>query len=316
MSVRVLTTGGTIASAQAADGSVSVAVGGHELVRAVPGGPTVSVREVMRRHSFALSLEELVALARAVLDEAANGDGVVVTHGTDTLEETAYLLDLLDPPVPVVVTGAQRHLGEPDSDGPRNIADAILVAASPDARGLGALVAMDGRIHAARQAIKAHTLAPDAFASRSGGPIGEVRQGEVRIWSTPIRPPGFHLSELTEGLPRVDIVPSYVGADGTQVAACRAAGARGIVLEALGAGNPTPGILAEIRSCIAAGLPVLVTSRCAAGPTSAIYGAGGGADLASAGALMAGALPSSKARMLLTVGLAASALDRIHPHLS
>jgi len=307
VSVRVLTTGGTIASRPASDGSVSVAVGGAELVSAAP------VREILRKHSFAFTMADLMTIAREVLAETAAGDGVVVTHGTDTMEETAYLLDLLDPPAPVVLTGAQRHAGEPDSDGPRNIADAILVAASPQARGLGPLVVMDGRIHAARQAVKAHTQAPDAFSSYAGGPIGEVRRGQVSIWSAPVRPPGF---PLPGELAQVDIVTSYVGAGDAQLTACRAAGARGLILEALGSGNPTPAILTEVGRCIAAGIPVLVTSRCPAGPTAPVYGAGGGADLAAAGAWMAGALPSSKARILLSLALSTSALDHLQSHLS
>lgn len=251
-----------------------------------------------------------------ILAESTQYEGCVVTHGTDTMEETAYLLDLLTPDeqqAPVVFTGAQRHAGEADADGPRNLADAVLVAGSPVARGLGPLVVMDGWIRAARQAVKVHTVALDAFGSFDGGPIGEVRRGVVRIWSRPVRPPGFRRDELRTPLPRVDVIPSYVGADGVQLAACRAASARAIVLEALGAGNPTPGLLAEVR---AAGLPVLVTSRCAAGPTVGVYGAGGGADLVRAGALMAGSLPSSKARILLMLALAAGSLERLQPHLA
>ncbi|MFI7062428.1 asparaginase [Kribbella sp. NPDC050124] len=304
MTVRVLTTGGTIASRPAPDGSVTVALGGAELVEAAP------VREILRKHSFAFTGSDLLTIAREVLAETAAGDAVVVTHGTDTMEETAYLLDLVNPPAPVVLTGAQRHAGEPDSDGPRNIADAILVAGSAAARGLGPLLVMDGRIHAARQAVKAHTQAPDAFRS-FGGPIGEVRRDEVRIWSTPQRPPGF---PIPAELPRVDIVTSYVDAGGEQLAACRAAGAAGVVLEALGVGNPTPGLLAEVRTCLDAGLPVVVTSRCAGGPTAAVYGSGGGADLKAAGALMAGPLPSSKARILLSVALASAAVHRLPEH--
>ncbi|GAA1619527.1 asparaginase [Kribbella sancticallisti] len=319
MTIRILTTGGTIASTPRGDGSVSVSVGGLALAGIADLPEPVTVRELMRRHSFALSLPDLLQLVTQILAEATRHDGLVVTHGTDTLEETAYLLDLLTPEeqqVPVVLTGAQRHAGEVDSDGPRNVADAVLVASSPAARGLGPLVVMDGRIHAARQVIKVHTLAPDAFGSFSGGPVGEVRRGIVRFWSTPIRPPGFHLAGLRTPLPRVDIITSYVDADGVQLAACRAAGARGVVLEALGAGNPTPGLLDEVRATTAAGLPVLVTSRCTGGPTAAIYGAGGGVDLVRTGALMAGALPASKARLLLLTALSASALSQLHAHLA
>ncbi|TDU83977.1 L-asparaginase [Kribbella voronezhensis] len=315
MNVGLLTTGGTIASAPGPDGTVGVAVAGRDLHGLDDWPVPVTVREVALRHSFALSLAEVRDLVSTIRAEAAQYDGLVVTHGTDTLEETAYLLDLVTPAdsVPVVLTGAQRHAGERDGDGPRNLADAVRIAASPAARGLGPLVVMDGRIHAARQAVKAHTLALDAFASFDGGPIGEVRRGSVRIWSSPVRPAGFDLAPV---LPRVDVVTSYVGADGVQLAACREAGARGIVLEALGAGNPTPGLLAEVRRCLSAGLPVLVTSRCVSGPTAAIYGHGGGADLAASGALMAGSLPSSKARLLLSIALATDALPRLGDHLA
>lgn len=313
MTVQVLTTGGTIASSVDVSGSVSVSLAGPSVV---PAG--VTVREVARRHSFAMSTPELLDLVTQILAESTQYEGSVVTHGTDTMEETAYLLDLLTPceqQAPVVFTGAQRHAGEADSDGPRNLADAVLVAASSAARGLGPLVVMDGRIHAARQAVKVHTVAPDAFGSFDGGPIGEVRRGVVRIWSRPVRPLGFRRHELRTPLPRVDVIPAYVGADGVQLAACRAAGARALVLEALGAGNPTPGLLAEVRATTKAGLPVLVTSRCSSGPTAGVYGAGGGADLVRAGAVMAGSLPSSKARILLMVALAAGSFGRLQPHL-
>ena len=166
-----------------------------------------------------MSTAELLELVTQILAESTEYEGTVVTHGTDTMEETAYLLDLLTPDeqqAPVVFTGAQRHAGEPDSDGPRNLADAVLVAASPGAQGLGPLVVMDGRIHAARQAVKVHTVAPDAFGSFDSGPIGEVRRGVVRIWSRPVRPTGFRRDPLRTPLPRVDVIPSYVGADGVQ----------------------------------------------------------------------------------------------------
>lgn len=321
MTVRILTTGGTIASTASSDGSVSVAVPGQELPGLDRLQHPVSVRELGRQHSFNLSLQDVLELVRQILDEAASQDAVVITHGTDTLEETAYLLDLLcgSCPASLVLTGAQRHAGDPDSDGPRNLADAVLVAAAPEARGLGPLVVMDGFIHAGRQVVKAHTLASEAFTSFNGGPIGEVRRGVVRIWSLPVRPPGFELAEIQSPLPRVDIVPCYVGADGTQLAACREAGARGVVLEALGAGNPTPGILAEVErtTATATGIPVLVTSRCHHGPTAAIYGSGGGADLIAAGASMAGPVPTSKARLLLSTYLATgSDAARLSAHLS
>jgi L-asparaginase len=320
MGVSIVTTGGTIASRPAPDGAVRVAVRGPEL--AVPGA-AVRVHEMMLTHSFNLTRAEVLRLARRILAELRDPgvDGVVVTHGTDTMEETAYLVDLvLPPPCTVVFTGAQRHAGAPDADGPRNLADAVAVAAAPRARGMGALITMAGQVHAARYATKAHTLRPEAFASPGHGPVARVRDGRVEVSSPPTRTDGFRIDELGELEARVDVVPVYLDADGVQIAACRAAGARGLVLQALGTGNPTPGVLREIGACLREGIAVLVASRCAEGPATPVYGAGGGADLARAGAVFAGSLSAPRARLLLMAALAAEggperALERIRPHL-
>lgn len=320
MGVSVLTTGGTIASRPSRHGDVQVAVPGAELTVPVP---RVRVHEVMLTHSFNLTRADVLHLARRILAELENPgvDGVVVTHGTDTMEETAYLLDLVLPRSRTVVfTGAQRHACAPDADGPRNIADAVAVAAAPQARGMGALITMAGQVHAARYATKVHTLAPEAFASPGHGPVAAVQDGRVEVGPRPTRPPGFRLAELAGLEARVDIVPVHMDADGVQIAACRDAGARGLVLQALGTGNPTPGVLHEIRDCLRDGIAVLVTSRCAQGPATPVYGAGGGADLAGAGAVFAGSLGAPKARLLLMAALAAEthpgeALERLRPHL-
>ncbi|TWD82681.1 L-asparaginase [Kribbella amoyensis] len=307
--ISVLATGGTIASRRTAPGAaVRVGLAGRHLVEQAGLAADVRVKDVLCKHSFALTLSDLLTLAASVLAELSSSAvrGVVVTHGTDTMEETAYLLDLLLPAdATVVLTGAQRHAGEPDGDGPRNLADAVRVAASGE--GLGAVVVMAGQIHAARQVRKAHTLAPTGFISADCGPVGAVDDRGVRVWSRPIRPGGFHLAELSAGLARVDIATLYLGADATQLKASSAAGARGIVLEALGAGNPTPQVLDAVTKLEADGIPVVVTSRCGSGPVVPIYGAGGGADLARAGATFAGRLGTAQARLLLAASLAAEA---------
>ncbi|MGI5286724.1 asparaginase [Nonomuraea polychroma] len=322
--VRVITTGGTIASRPDPNGAVSIAVSGHDVVGTVPAGVTVEIDEAMLVHSFNLTLDGVRHIAERVCAAVTEPgvDGVVVTHGTDTMEETAYFVDLvLGPDRTVVFTGAQRHAGEADGDGPRNLADALRVAAATAGRGLGAVIAMAGGVHAARHATKAHTVAMEAFDSPDHGPIGHVYGGRVRVTATPVRPAGFDLAELGGQAARVDIVPVYLGADGVHVAASLAAGARGIVLEALGAGNPTPGVLREVHACVAAGVPVLVTSRCRRGPAVPLYGRGGGADLADAGAVFADDLGAPKARLLLTAALSAEAnperaLARLRPHLT
>lgn len=324
--VRVLTTGGTIASRRTATGAVTAQNSGEHLLSQVLGGGAqarVEVEEVFRIGSFSLTLADLLQLARQVQEAVAdpNIDGVVVTHGTDTMEESAYLVDLVHTAAaPVVFTGAQRAADEPDADGPRNLADAIALAAAPAARELGAVVCMAGRAYDARNVTKVRTLAPDAFAAPGYGHVAEVYRGQVAVSATPRRPARFHLAELGELPDRVDVVPLTVGVDATFLQAARQAGARGIVLQAFGAGNANPPVVAEVAHCVEAGVVVLVVSRCREGPVAPIYGGGGGVDLAAAGAVFAGNLRAPKARLLLTAALgatpdAAAAVARLRPHL-
>ncbi len=320
--VRVLTTGGTIASRRAADGRVVAADSADEVLRAVVPveGVSIAAEEVFRVGSYRLTLPDVRELANRVRWASKEADGVVVTHGTDTMEETAYFLDLVhDGSVPVVVTGAQRNAESADADGPHNLRDAVRLASEPAARDIGVVVAMAGRVLSARQVTKVNTLALDAFAAPDGGQLGRIDPETVRLLATPRRRPAFDLDTIDGALPRVDVVPLHLGADGTFVRAARQAGARGLVLDAFGAGNVTPDVLRATEQVLAAGLLVLVTSRCHAGPVSPVYGAGGGADLAAAGAVLAGDLRAAKARVLLTLALAAGgdagrATELLHPH--
>ncbi len=156
--VVVITTGGTIASRSDASGAKVAGVADAALLRAVPTGVDLQVRNVLSLNSAAMTLSDMDDVRRAVADAlAAGADGVVVTHGTDTMEETAFLLELMhDDPRPVVFTGAQRSADDPSSDGPANLRDAVLVAASPAARGMGVLVVFDGAVHAAGYSQGAH----------------------------------------------------------------------------------------------------------------------------------------------------------------
>jgi L-asparaginase len=164
--------------------------------------------------------------------------GVVITHGTDTAEETAMFLD---DSRPIVLTGAQRPADAPDGDGPRNLADAIAVAAHPAARGLGTLLVFDGVVLPARGAAKSQTLASAAFSAATG-PLGWVRGGALHVEAGPRRRPGPALRSVDLNRVRVDISVCYPGADGTALRAFAAAGAHGIVLQATGAGNANPAI--------------------------------------------------------------------------
>lgn len=321
--VHVLTTGGTIASRPGADGRVLATDDVADLLRALGpvDGVDVTASEVLRVGSYRLTLEDALDIARHACRAAQDADGVVVTHGTDTMEESAYLVDLLHGgPAPVVFTGAQRNAAAADGDGPRNLRDAVRLAADPAAAGLGAVIAMAGRVLPARYVAKVHTLALEAFAAPGGGQLGDISPESLRVVSLPRRRPVFDLDDVPAQLPRVDVVPLYLGVDGAFVRAAREAGARGLVLQAFGAGNVTPAVLAETEKALADDVVVLVSSRCHAGPVSAVYGAGGGADLAAAGAVLAGDLRAPKARLLLTLALAttpdsAAALVALRPHL-
>ncbi|MEO9223324.1 MAG: asparaginase [Mycobacteriaceae bacterium] len=307
--VVVITTGGTIASRADASGAKVAGIAGAQLLSGVPTEVTVRVRDVLSLNSAAMTLSDMDTVRHAVEDALANGaDGVVVTHGTDTMEETALLVDLgHDDPRPVVFTGAQRSADDPSTDGPANLRDAVLVAGSPTARGLGVLVVFDGAVHAARGTRKAHTLASSAFTDPDLGPVGHVVLGELVVHRAPCRPPALRVVGRV-GSVRVDIVALYPGADAAALDACVAAGARGLVLQAPGLGNSHPLVVEAVRRHVVAGIVVLLSTRVHAGPVRAVYGGGGGGrDLVVAGAVLTGYLRPSQARVQLATLLASGA---------
>jgi L-asparaginase len=312
MTVVVVSTGGTImARADPETGKLVPAVSAEELVEmmAWPDAPPLEVEDFTSVPSWDLHGDLALRLARRVREHAARDDvaGVVVPHGTDTMEENVYLADLLlgDGGAPVVFTGAQRAASEPDADGPANLRAAIRVAASPAARGRGAMICFAGEVHAAREVRKVHTSALNAFASPGYGPIGQVDGAVVAFRRMPERR-ALDLRLDPERLEtRVDLVRLYAGADARFVRAAVAGGARAIVLEATGRGNANDAVVEGVREAVAAGVAVVVCSRATAGRVEPAYGRGGGADLAEAGALFAGDLAGPKARILLEVALGA-----------
>lgn len=298
--VHVLTTGGTIASRPGEN------LAGRELVAGAPGleeVARVSVEEFSDIGSSKMTPAHWLRLARRISEVLASRPelaGVVVTHGTDTMEETAYFLHLtLADPRPVIVTGAMRTPGTPGADGPANLLDAVRAAASPRSRGRGALVVMNDQIHRADAARKAHTARPDAFVSAGGGPAGTVSPGDVAY-----RRPGGDAGPLHgrfedalswDRLPRVRIAYSYPGADETSVRGLAGEGAIGLVVASVGRGNLSAAQEEAVRTVVERGLPVVVSSRVMAGPVPV----GDPGD----GVVGAGRLNPQKSRVLLSLAL-------------
>jgi L-asparaginase len=311
----VVSTGGTIAMRpDPATGKLVPAVSGDELVEMLrsSGGEGASpilpleLDDFAHVPSFDMHGELALALARRVVEHATgDADGIVVTHGTDTMEESVYVIERLLPleHPPVVLTGAQRSPAERDSDGPRNLRDAVRVASEPAARSRGPLVAFAGELHAAREVRKVHTSALAAFASPGYGRIGTVDGEWVVFHRTPDRRPP--LPDPTGPLPTVDLIRLYAGSDARLLRASVSSGAAAIVLEATGRGNANEQVLEGVREAVAAGVRVVVASRCAEGRVEPVYGRGGGKDLAEAGTLFAGDLAGPKARVLCQLALAA-----------
>ncbi|MCE9684270.1 asparaginase [Halomonas alkalisoli] len=307
----VLTTGGTIASKPDDSGrNRSGALQGDALMAQVslPPGfePRVEVRSVLQKPSNAMTCDDLLLLHEhcQALAESPDVAGVVITHGTDTLEETAYFLDITLPDqLPVVLIGSQRAPHEPGTDAFRNLADGLLVAASPQAAGLGTLVVFNQSIYAARQVRKVSSFQVNGFAAPDTGPLGYIDGSRVQLSARPIRPTAA--LPVGSSLPRVDILPAYLDASPNLIEAAVNSGAEGVVIEGLGRGHVPPDWLSCIAQIVERGIPVAVVSNCPSGPVHQTYEFTGSlASLEAIGALPVLDLSARKARLILALLIA------------
>ena len=307
--VAALFTGGTISMVRdpAAGGNVP-ALDGAALLALVPGLEAIAEVEAIdlgRTPASHFLLPRLLEIGDEIRRAQADPgiDGVVVVQGTDAIEETAFLWDLvLDGGAPVVVTGAMRTSSDTDFDGPRNLRDAVRVAASPEMRGSGVSVVLAGSIEPADTVIKTNTSAFDTFRSLDGPRLGTVVDDGVVLERA--RGPRRHVS-TDRADEAVAVITATVGTDGRLLDGA-AGWAHGIVVEATGAGNTSAALLEAATRAMNAGIEVVLTTRCPSGAVSDAYAfPGGGATWARAGAIMAGHLSGPKCRIALALGLGA-----------
>src|SRR3954454_4542964 len=300
--VRILAAGGTIAMTGRDDGA-NPTLDAKALTAAVAGLEDVESETIVNLPSAHLTPTDQLRIARAARDAAREGIGVVVTHGTDTLEETAMLCDVIhDAEAPIVFTGAIRPASAPGADGPANLADAVSVAESEAAAGMGVLVVFGGEIHNARCARKTDTTSLTAFSSPQTGPLGRVTEGHPTIWSRVPRNPHLDPPDLDR---RVLVVPTVAGDDCTLARAALATAPDGLVVGTLGAGHLHPAVL-EVWAEAAERIPVIAYCRPERGVVlSGTYGSPGSEqDLRSTGIIPAGFLSAQAARMKLLACLA------------
>lgn len=306
--IRILGTGGTIASRHEAGRGAVAGDTAASLAGGLAGGHDTSTEEVLTLGSYQLGLGDLreicLGIARAQADPGV--DGIVITHGTDTVEETAFLADLCHGGrVPVVFTGAQRTADSRSADGPENLAQAIRFAATPALAGAGALIAFGGVVRSARGARKTHTLAPDPFSG--GTRVAHIAGDAVRLDGIPARAARLGLPGPDFAERRVELVSSGAGIGPGLFGAAIDQGAEAVVLIGSGTGNAGPGFAEAVAEATARDIPVILGTRVPWGPVVPVYGNGGGTDLVAAGAIPAGELAPHQARLLAAVLLSESA---------
>ncbi|MGT2835676.1 asparaginase [Streptococcus hyointestinalis] len=264
---------------------------------------TVTAKDFLNLPSPHITPKHMLALYHEIRQNANSYDGVVITHGTDTLEETAYFLDTMTlPDIPVVLTGAMRSSNELGSDGVYNYLSALRVASHKQAKGKGVLVVMNDEIHAAKYVTKTHTTNVSTFQTPTHGPLGIIMKHEILFFKRAEKRVRFDLEAISGTVP---IVKAYAGmGDSGIISFLSPDNIDGLVVEALGAGNMPPKAAAEVEVLTAKGVPVVLVSRCFNGIAEPVYAyEGGGVRLQEAGVMFVKELNAPKARLKLLIAL-------------
>lgn len=301
--VQVITTGGTIASLPTPDGDVAATLSGQDLLARLGIKEDIKIKSSVTINSFNFDYATLYTVAKDVIEALKKPEikGVVVTHGTDTIEETAYYLSLVTSSYkkPVILTGAQLDPSYPFTDGTKNLQDAIHAADSEKIANFGTLVVFAGYVYPARDVQKVDTNALQGFDAPDWGPVARVDNGRV-IVTRDIKPT-IHLDAVVPE--PVALIRLGIGMTGKELKQMTE-GYRGVVIEAFGRGNAHHTISEEVKLLVEKQIPVVLTSRCIRGAVLPVYGNGGGKDLERAGTWFAGDLAGEKARILLGTMLA------------
>lgn len=307
--VALITTGGTIASTKTESGRLaSGELSGQELAELceLPAEIQVEIFSTFQLPSMHISFQDLLSLKDLVMQifEDDTYDGIVVTHGTDSLEETAYFLDLaISDARPVVVTGSQRAPGEAGSDAYINIRHAIYTASVKELRDTGTVVVFNERIFAARYVKKVHASNIQGFGAFGFGYLGIIDNDQVFLYQKPVEHESY---PIKRAMPSVYIVKCYLEADGLFIDAALEAGADGIVLEGVGRGQVAPRMMPAIERALAAGIPIVISTSAEEGNVYTTYDYEGSTyDLYKKGVILGKDYDSKKARMKLAVLIAA-----------
>jgi L-asparaginase len=305
--ILIIHTGGTISmSEDAATGAVNPGQNNPliEKTNALNDLANVVVEEPFNLPSPHITATEMLHLKKLIVEHYHQNqiDGVVITHGTDTLEETAYFLDLtVNINIPIVVTGAMRSSNEIGSDGLYNLIESVRVVIRDEAAGKGVLVVLNDEIHTAKNVTKTHTSNVSTFQSPQYGPIGIITKRGIVFHHAPTNRECYDITQITK---RVALLKAYAGMDSTLLQAINELKYDGVVIEALGQGNLPPAAVNGIQDLITNQVPVVLVSRCFNGIVQDIYGyEGGGKTLKQLGVIFSNGLNGQKARLKLLIAL-------------